>query len=224
MRTHPVFLRLEDRPCLVVGADAAAVDKAGVCLGARARVTMVAPDADARVLGWAAEGRLRLLRRGYRAGDLAGMFLAYASTRDPVLIARLVAEADRYRVLLNVIDVPEACTFVSPAVVRRGDLHIAIGTGGASPGLAARLRGELEARIGPEYGPFVAILGAVRAMLAGDPARASRRGEVVAALLASPLLELVRAGHHDEIDALLGRLAGTGCTLESLGVALGSGS
>jgi siroheme synthase-like protein len=224
MRTHPVFLRLEDRPCLIVGGDGAAADKAEVCLDAGARVTVIASDTDARIVAWAAAGRLRLLRRTYRPGDLAGMFLAYASTRDPALIARLVADADRHRVLLNVIDVPEACAFVSPAVVRRGDLQVAVGTGGASPGLAGRLRAELEARIGPEYGPFVAILGAVRAALAGDPARAARRGEVVAALLDSPLLELVRAGQHDEIDALLGRVAGNGCTLGRLGVGLGSRS
>jgi precorrin-2 dehydrogenase/sirohydrochlorin ferrochelatase len=222
MPTHPVFLRLEDRPCLVVGGDAPAADKAGACLAAGARVTVVAPDPAPRILGWAADGRLGLLRREYRTGDLAEMFLAYASTRDPALIAHLTAEADRCRVLLNVIDVPDACTFLSPAVVRRGDLQVAVGTGGASPGLSARLRAELEGRIGPEYGPFVAILGAVRATLAGDPARASRRGEVVAALLDSPLLELVRTGRHDEIDVLLGRVAGSGCTLGRLGVALGS--
>src|SRR5207245_1050257 len=89
--------------------------------------------------------------------------LAYASTRDPELIRRLADEAERERVLLNVIDVPGACTFIAPAVVRRGELQIAIGTGGASPGLAARLRAELEAQVGPEYAPFVA--GTVAALV-----------------------------------------------------------
>jgi siroheme synthase-like protein len=222
MQTHPVFLRLEARPCLVVGGDAAAAEKTRVCLDAGARLTVVAPDPLPTLTAWAEGGRLRLLRREYRRGDLAGMLLAYASTRDPQLIARLVVEADRERVLLNVIDVPEACTFLSPAVVARGDLQVAVGTGGASPGLAARLRSQLEERVGPEYGPFVAILGAVRAALAGDPARAVRRGEVLATLLDSPLLDLVREGRRDDIDALLARVAGSGCTLGRLGVVLGS--
>ena len=189
MRTHPVFLRLEGRRCVIVGGDAPAVAKARGCAEAGAEVTVVAPEVGA---------------------DLA-------STRDPELIRRLTDEAQRERVLLNVIDVPDACTFIAPAVVRRGDLQIAIGTGGASPGLAARLRRELEARLGPEWAPFVAILGGVRAALAGDPART----EVVRKLLASPLLELVRQGRYPEVDALLAREAGAGCTLVRLGVALG---
>jgi len=211
MRTHPVFLRLEGRRCVVVGGDPPAVAKAKACVEAGAEVTVVAPEAGADLAG------VRHVARTYRPGDLAGAFLAYASTRDPELIRRLADEAERERVLLNVIDVPGACTFIAPAVVRRGELQIAIGTGGASPGLAARLRGELEAQVGPEYAPFVAILGGVRAALARDPARA----EVVQKLLGSPLLELVRQGRRAEIDALLAGVAGDDCTLARLGVALG---
>jgi siroheme synthase-like protein len=211
MRTHPVFLRLEGRRCVVVGGDAPAVAKAKACVEAGAEVTVVAPELGADLPG------VRHVARAYRPGDLAGAALAYASTRDPALIRQLADEAARERVLLNVIDVPEACTFLAPAVVHRGELQIAIGTGGASPGLAARLRAELEAQVGPEYASFVAILGGVRAALAGDPAR----GEVVSALLGSPLLELVREGRRAEIDALLARVAGDGCTLARLGVALG---
>jgi precorrin-2 dehydrogenase/sirohydrochlorin ferrochelatase len=216
MRTHPVFLRLEGRRCVIVGGDDAAAAKARACLAAGAEVTMIAPE----LVPGVPNGAIRHLSRAYRPGDLAGAFLAYAATRDPELIRQLADEAARERVLLNVIDVPEACTFLSPAVLERGDLRIAIGTGGASPGLAARLRQELETRVGPEYGPFLAILGGVRGALAADPARAPERGQVVAALLRSPLLELVRRGQRAEIDALLARLVGDGCSLERLGVSL----
>jgi precorrin-2 dehydrogenase/sirohydrochlorin ferrochelatase len=220
MQTHPVFLRLEGRRCVVVGGDEAAGAKALACVRAGGRVTVVASEiALATALG--AHG-VQLERRDYRPGDLAGAFLAYASTRDPDLIGRLVEEADREGVLLNVMDVPEACTFVSPAVLERGDLQIAIGTGGASPGLAARLRRDLEAHVGPEYVPFVSILAAVRRTLAADPVRAPARGQVVGTLLTSELLELVRLGRRSEIDALLTHIAGAGCTLDRLGVALGT--
>jgi len=184
---------------VIVGDDEAAAAKARACRAAGAAVRMIAPEE-------------------YRPGDLAGAFLAYASTRDPGLIRRLVDEAERERVLLNVVDVPEACSFLSAAIVDRGELKIAIGTGGASPGLAARLRRELERRIGPEYRPFVAILGAVRAALAREPTRA----DAVTALLGSPLLDLVQKGRRDEIDDLLARMAGDRCTLDRLGVDLGS--
>jgi precorrin-2 dehydrogenase/sirohydrochlorin ferrochelatase len=221
MQTHPVFLRLEGRRCVVVGGDEAAAAKALACVRAGGRVTVVASELAAAVAGLGGQG-VRLERRDYRAGDLRGAFLAYASTRDPDLIRQLVEEADREGVLLNVMDVPEACTFISPAVLERGDLKIAIGTGGASPGLAARLRRDLEAHVGPEYVPFVSILAAVRRTLAGDPVRAAARGQVVGTLLTSELLELVRLGRRSEIDALLTHVAGAGCTLERLGVALGT--
>ena len=183
-------------------------------------MSVIAPEAAPEIVALAAAGRLRHLARSYRAGDLAGALLAYVSTDDPETIRSLVAEAARERVLLNVIDTPEACTFVSPAVVERGELQVAVGTGGASPGLAAQLRREIEAQLGPEYGPFVAILGAVRRTLGADPMRAGERARVVATLLASPLLDLVRHRRRDEIDALLAGVAGSGYTLERLGVAL----
>jgi siroheme synthase-like protein len=208
MHTHPVFLRLEGRPCVVIGGDAAAAAKALACLAAGALVTVVAERLSEELAG-----RVRHLARDYRPGDLAGADLAYASSRDPERIRALAAEARRERVWLNVIDVPEACDFLSPAVVERGDLKIAVGTGGASPGLAARLRRALEAAVGPEYEPFVAILGAVRARVAPQA-----RSRVIEDLLDSRLLELVRDGRRAEIDALLARVAGV--SLEGLGVAL----
>jgi len=220
MRTHPVFLRLEGRRCVVIGADAAAVAKVTACVRAGALVVVVAAEVPPEVEVLPRSARVEIVRRGYRPGDLAGAVLAYASTTDAELIRQLRAEAERERVLLNVLDTPDACSFLAPAVVERGALQIAIGTGGASPGLSARLRRQLEAQMGPEYGPFVAILGAVRRALAGDPERAADRRPVVEALLASPLLDLVREGRRPEIDALLARVAGSACTLERLGVTL----
>ena len=217
MRTHPVFLRLEGRRCVVVGGDAVAATKAHACLAAGAAVTVVAPEIAPDL---AAHAGVRHVARVYRPGDLAGATLAYATTRDPAVVRQLVDEAERERVLLNVVDLPEACAFLAPAIAARGDLQVAVGTGGASPALAARLRTELAAHIGPEYEPFVAILGAVRRALASDPAR----GDVVSTLAGSALLDLLRAGRRAEIDALLARIAGDGCTLDRLGVHLGDGA
>jgi precorrin-2 dehydrogenase / sirohydrochlorin ferrochelatase len=216
MRTHAVFLRLDGRRCAVVGGDAAAERKAESCLAAGAHVTVVCGAPTPGLEALAAAGRVTLHRRPYRDGDLRGAAVAYASERDPAAIAALRAEADRERVLLNVVDVPDACDFYAPAVLARGDLQVAIGTGGASPGVSSRLRRELEGHIGAEYGPYVAILGAVRRALPGG-----RRAEVLDRLLDSDLLALVRAGRRGAVDALLARLAGDGCTLGRLGVSLG---
>jgi siroheme synthase-like protein len=220
MRTHPVFLRLDGRRCVVVGGDEAAAAKARACAEAGARVTVVAPPPAPAVAALVAAGLVAHEARAWRPGDLAGAAVAYAATRDPALVAALVAEAERERVLLNVLDRPEACSFFSPAVVVRGDLRIAIGTGGASPGLAARLRRTIEADVGPEYAPFVAILAGVREVLATDPSRA----DVLGILLDSPLLALVREGRGGEIDELLGRVVGPGVDLARLGVAIARGA
>jgi siroheme synthase-like protein len=212
MRTHPVFLCLEGRPCVVIGSDAPAAAKVEACLSAGAEVTLIAPESVLEPM----PGPFRHVARAYRAGDLVGAVLAYASTHDPELIARLRDEARRERVLLNVVDEPEACSFFAPAVVRRGDLGVAIGTGGESPGLSARLRRAFEERLGPEFAPYVAILGAVRRALGDRPERAA----VLATLHDSALLDHVRAGRRAEIDRLLAETAGPGLSLARLGLAL----
>src|SRR5437867_3062334 len=113
MRTHPVFLRLEGRRCVIVGGDGAAARKASACLAAGGDVTVVSPLLPPPL----AAPPVHHLAREYRAGDLAGAFLAYASTADAALTARLADDAARERVLLNVIDVPGVSTFLSPAVL-----------------------------------------------------------------------------------------------------------
>lgn len=218
MRTHPVFLCLEGRPCVAVGGDAAIEGKVDSCRRAGAEVTVVAADLSPTLRALADAGAVHWRARDYQPGDLRGAALAYASTRDPERIALLRDEAARERVLLNVIDVPEACSFIAPAVVDRGVLQVAICTGGASPLLAARLRRELDGQLGPEYGPLVEILGAVRRALGPDPARSA----ILAALLDSPLLELLRRGDRTAVDRLLARVAGERCTLDRLGVEAGA--
>jgi siroheme synthase-like protein len=214
MRTHPVFLCLEGRLCVAVGGDRLVEDKVEACRRAGADVALVAPELTPGLRALAEGGAVRWQARDYRTGDLRGAMVAYASAHDAATITALRDEAARERVLLNVIDVPDACSFLAPAVVSRGDLQIAIGTGGASPSLAAHVRREIEHTVGPEYAPLLAILGAVRRARRGDPARAA----VLQALLDSPLLELLRRGDRPAVDRLLARIAGESCTLERLDV------
>ena len=216
MRTHPVFLRLAGRRCVVIGGDETAAVKARACAEAGGDVTVIAPELVPDLARTVATGQVRHVARAYQSGDLAAAFLAYASTADPGLVERLAADAEREHVLLNVVDTPDACTFIAPAVLTRGELQVAVGTGGASPGLASRVRGAIADLVGPEYGTLVAILGAVRRALPPGPDRIA----VLGRLLDSPLLDLVRRGARDEIDALLQKTGGAGCTLERLGIAL----
>jgi len=163
MRTlFPLFLKLEGRRCLVVGAGAVGEGKIGGLLESGATIRVVAPEATKRVQQWARAGRVRWLKREFRDPDIDGCFCVVAATSSSGLHRRIFRLARRRGVLCNVVDVPELCDFYYPAVVRRGALQIAISTAGESPALAQRLRRKLEKQFGPEYAPWVKQIGSAR--------------------------------------------------------------
>lgn len=164
-----MFVKLEGHRALVVGAGAVGEAKIESLLATGAGVLVVAPKATPRVRGWAREGRVEWQQREYAPSDLAGMFLVIAATGSPKLHEEIFAEARSRGVLCNAVDEPERCDFYFPAVVRRGELQIAISTGGLSPALAQRLRKELEEQFGPEWEEWVAQLGRAREELQSIP-------------------------------------------------------
>jgi len=164
-RLFPVFLKLETRKCLVVGAGAIGACKILGLLSTGACVYVVAPEATLRVQRWARAGRIRWLRREFKNSDLDDCFCVVAATSSTSLHKRIFRLAQQRGVLCNIVDVPELCDFYYPAVVRRGSLQIAISTGGESPALAQRLRKQLEKQFGPEYVFWVKQLGTSRRKL-----------------------------------------------------------
>ena len=126
---------------------------------------MVAPQAKTAVQDWAKSNEIEWIERNFQSADLDGAFLVIAATSSHDLNQVIYGEARRRNVLCNAVDDPENCDFFYPAVVRRGDLQIAISTGGHSPALAQRLREELERQFGPEYSRWVRELGEVRQQL-----------------------------------------------------------
>ena len=161
----PLFLKLEGRKCLVVGAGAIGEGKIHGLLQTGAKVRVVAPKATKRVQRWASGGGILWLRREFRESDLDNCFCVVAATSSNALHKRIFQLARQRGVLCNVVDVPELCDFYYPAVVRRGALQIAISTSGESPALAQRLRKELERQFGPEYAEWVKRLGKSRRKL-----------------------------------------------------------
>lgn len=176
---HPIFVALQDVPVTVVGAGSVAERKVAALLDGGARVTVVAPDATAGIEQWAAAGRLVLKRRPYRAGDLAGARLAYAATSRPEVNRAVRVEAVAEGVWLNTVDQPDLCDFITPALVRRGDLTIAISTNGRAPAFARQLREELEKQFGPELGRRLEEAARMRPKHGGSRApHPSERGSV----------------------------------------------
>lgn len=162
MSYYPVCLDLRGRPCVVVGGGRVAERKVKGLLACKAQVRVISPELTDELLQLHAEGKLEWLNRNYCSGDLAQAFLVIAATDDEQAQQLVQEEAAQFNKLLNVVDVPQRCNFILPATVRRGDLTVAIATGGKSPALAKKLRKELEKRIGPEYTVLVKILGALR--------------------------------------------------------------
>jgi precorrin-2 dehydrogenase / sirohydrochlorin ferrochelatase len=182
MPLFPAFMKLSGRRCLVVGAGAIAEEKIESLLRASAKIRVIAPEATDRVQAWARAKKIRWQPREFRASDLGGAFLVVAATSSPALHARIFKQARRLGVLCNAVDDPAHCDFYYGAVVRRGELQIAISTGGHSPALAQRLRKKIEKEIGSEYERFVTMLGAARKRLFAKSISPARRKALLHAL------------------------------------------
>jgi siroheme synthase-like protein len=162
MGYYPVFLEMKGRPCVVVGGGTVAERKVEGLLAAGARVTVISPELTAALATLKEEGRLQHIARTYREGDLKGYEVAAAATDDGAVNAEVAAEGRRRRVWVNAVDDAPNCDFILPSVIRRGDIVIAVSTGGASPALARRLRQELEAFLDEDYAPLAELLQEVR--------------------------------------------------------------
>jgi precorrin-2 dehydrogenase/sirohydrochlorin ferrochelatase len=184
-----MFLKLTGRSVLVVGAGRVGEPKIRGLLDTSARIRVVALQASEKVAEWAREGLITLEERAFVPADLDGMFLAVIATSSADLNARAYREAQQRGVLCNAVDDPEHCDFFYPAVVRRGDLQIAISTSGQSPSLAQRLRQQLEQQFGPGYSEWVAELGATRRRVLGSSLDPERKRELLRSLASEEAFE-----------------------------------
>jgi precorrin-2 dehydrogenase / sirohydrochlorin ferrochelatase len=172
----PVFIKLVDRACLVVGAGEIATAKIDSLLQSGARVLVVAPDAKPEIRELAEYRRITWERRKYQPSDLDGAFLAIAATSDTAVNHAVFADAQQRGILCNAVDDPPNCDFYFPAVVRRGDLQIAISTAGESPAFAQKLRRAFENALDVSLGDWLAAIGQIRRdILAAYPASEARK-------------------------------------------------
>jgi siroheme synthase-like protein len=178
----PIFVKLEGRRCLIVGAGAVAAQKIHGLLECGAALTVVAPAAHAEVRALAAAGRIVWIERAYHAADVTGHQLVIAATSDPQVNHSVYADAVAAGVLANAVDDPPYCDFYFGSVVRRGPLQIGISTAGESPALAQRLRQELEQALDDEAGAWLERLGALRRQVLATHAAGEARTTLLRAL------------------------------------------
>jgi uroporphyrin-III C-methyltransferase/precorrin-2 dehydrogenase/sirohydrochlorin ferrochelatase len=191
---YPLFLDLRGEPCVVLGGGALAAAKVRDLLLAEARVTLISAELEPEAEAAAADPRVRVERRPYRPGDLAGARLVVDASGDLEVNRASWEEAEAARILINVVDVTDKCRFIAPAVVRREPLLVAISTAGESPFIASTLRARLERVLGPEWGPFTALVGEVRRGLRAAGVPLDRQLKAYRRLLASDALGQIRRG------------------------------
>jgi precorrin-2 dehydrogenase/sirohydrochlorin ferrochelatase len=183
MGKYPVFLELTGRRTVVVGGGAVAARKSQGLLAAGARLVVVADRISDMMMAFCADSNTELIKSRYSKDYLVGAVLVIAATNDRRLNRRIYKDCQELEILCNVVDSPKHCDFFVPAVVKRGDLQIAIGTEGQSPAYAGHIRKKLEGIFTEKHGEFLTEIEAMREKLireVADPAeRKAISGELV---------------------------------------------
>ena len=185
----PMFVKLDGREVLVVGAGRVGEPKMRGLLSTGAKIRVVARQASEAVREWARNDEIILEERDFIPTDLDNVFLVVVATSSPDLHEQIYREAQSRRILCNVVDVPERCDFYYPAVVQRGHLQIAISTSGQSPSLAQRIRQQLERQFGPGYTHWVAALGETRREVLASSLNPERKRDLLQSLASAEAFE-----------------------------------
>jgi len=192
-RYYSICLDLQEKHCLVVGGGIVAERKILTLLEYEAIIVVISPRVTPHIANLAHEGRLTYIAREFQPGDAQDFFLIIAATNDDQVNKAISQEAQEARILINVVDAPDDSTFILPALVKRGDLTISISTGGNSPALARKMREDMEAHYGPEYGILVDIFGNLRKNILQNEPDICRRKEIFQRLAESDeLLKIIR--------------------------------
>ncbi|MCL4394625.1 MAG: bifunctional precorrin-2 dehydrogenase/sirohydrochlorin ferrochelatase [Chloroflexi bacterium] len=204
---YPVTLfNLNESLCIVVGGGLVAERKVQALLDAQARVRVIAPAITDELARAARASAIDWLARLYQPGDLADAFLVIAAT-DDVDVNRAVAhEAHERKLLINVVDDPAHCNYIAPAVVRRGDLTIAVSTGGAAPALAAYVRARLERQFGGEWAVLVPRMARLRERIAARVPELNARREVWRRVVDAGLDDLSAGRTEQETESRVDRI------------------
>lgn len=189
MSLLPIFLKLDGRPGLLVGAGTVALDKIGSLLKTGVRLRVVAPEARSEIRALAYEGKLEWIQRAFKASDLQGQFIVIAATDSPEINSAVYRAAAERGIPCNSVDDIPNCDFFFGSVVSRGDLQIAISTSGESPAFAQRLRHEIDEQLPQDLGPWLEKLGQLRRQVLATHPRSEARKLLLHQLAQRPLCE-----------------------------------
>jgi precorrin-2 dehydrogenase/sirohydrochlorin ferrochelatase len=208
---YPMFVDIEGRRCLVVGGGPVATEKVEKLLEHGAVVRLVTPGMTDALAALVASGAVSEHRaRGYAPEDLDGCFLVIAATNLDAVNRMVWQDAEARNLLCNVVDVPPLCNFIVPSIVRRGELALAISTGGASPVVAKHIRRELEAVYGPEWEALVDLLRDARDELKSRYPDMPSRRDAVERLMETDVIRRLAEGDEEGARELASRVLDIG--------------
>jgi siroheme synthase-like protein len=188
---YPLFLDLNGRPVLVVGGGVVAERKVDSLLEAGASVTLVSPDVTPHLRALERAGSIRIVPREFIDADLEGKLLAISATDNAAVQEQVARDARARNVLINTVDQPALCDFIVPAVVRRGDVVLAISTSGKSPALAAALRAKFDGMITEDLARVAEVLGRARSEVHARFTDPGKRKEIFERIVNSGILDWI---------------------------------
>jgi precorrin-2 dehydrogenase/sirohydrochlorin ferrochelatase len=214
VRYYPLCLDISGKRCVVVGSGNVAERKIKRLLDCGACVEVVGKALTPILAAWKGEGRIVHRETDYEDSCLAGASLVIGATDDETVNERIAQDARTRRIPVNIVDNPARCDFILPSVVERGDLLIAVSTGGKSPALAGKLREDLEESYGPEYGILLEILGALRAKVIAAGHSSAENRDCFTAVVRSDILDDIRQKAWAKVKETILRLTGVEIEVE----------
>lgn len=204
MKYYPLYMDLRGRECLVVGAGAVAARKVRTLVDCGARVTVVGERPVEALAGLRSRG-VKIVERKFQPDDLRQPALVIGATDSEEVNAAVSKESTRRGIPVNIADDPEKSTFILPAIFRRGDVTMAVSTGGSSPALARLIREDLERHYGEEYASLAALLGSYRERMMSAVSGHRRRADVWKGILDAGILDVLRREGAEEAEAVIRR-------------------
>lgn len=218
MGFYPVLLDMTGQLVLVIGGGQVAARKVASLLEAGAKVRLVAPELCPEARELAQKSAVEYHQRPFEPGDIGTARLVFCATDNDEVNQQAARQARKHGAWANVIKNPDLGDFNVPAQLRRGDLLLAIGTGGASPAVSRRIRQQLEQDFGPEWGPYLQILKAARSWVLGKGNPGSANKEQFYRLVDSGLLLIVASQNEIAINDFLASVLGPNASLSAFGL------
>jgi precorrin-2 dehydrogenase / sirohydrochlorin ferrochelatase len=211
---YPVFLDLKGKCCVVVGGGTVALRKAVRLVECGAQVTVVGQKLAPEMAALVSKGCVRHIAADYDTPQIEGSFLIIGATDRDEVNGRIAEDARKLNILVNIVDDPKRCDFILPSVLSRGDLAIAVSTGGESPALARKIRQELEMQFGPEYKCLLRIMGRLRDMILSEGRPPGENKAVFEAVIQSDILAAIREKDLPRIHRIIKEKTGKEISLD----------